>query len=270
MTEQLDDRARRAGAAVAARTEQLAGDAGLDRVVRRGRRPRPAIGLAVLLVLALAVPGAAWLRGLAETRVELAPADEPDAGVDPDPDAAGPPQGEATEPDSEPAERAVSSLVPGGPEPLGTFGTEPVSDGNFPLGGGQYALLTDVRVAGHDGFDRVVLEFDGPDMPSYQVGFVEPPIIQDGSGDEIAVAGEAFLELALTPASGVDSVGTEWVPVYEGPFRVTGRTGVVTEVVRTGDFEAMLGWAVGLRARQPFAVSVLPDPWRLVVDIQTG
>jgi hypothetical protein len=290
MTDRLDERARRAGAAVHARTADMDADRGLATVVRRGRRPRPITVIAVLLVLGLSVPGVGWLRGLTDTRVELeSPADAPQpepttADEDPAPPEEAPTvptQPQDTDPEdiptapAEPEDAVPEDAVPeerpaaAGPDPAGPFGTQEVSDGDFPFGGGEYALLTDVRVAGHDGFDRVVLQFDGADMPSYRVTYVHPPIVQDGSGDELHVDGTAFVELRLTPASGFDSVGTSWEPTYHGPNRVTGDTAVVTEVVRTGDFEANLAWVVGLRTQQPFAVTVLPQPLRLVVDIQS-
>jgi hypothetical protein len=42
----------------------------------------------------------------------------------------------------------------------------------------------------------------------------------------------------------------------------------VREVVRTGDFEAVLSWAVGLDDRVDFRVLTLDGPPRLVVDFR--
>lgn len=288
----LDERARRAAAAVRARTADLPPDEGLEAVVRRGRRPRPTTVLAILLIVALAVPGAGLLRDLTETRVELespaatpTPTPTPGTGTDDDPEprdrdaeTAAPVPVPTVEPGVEPEDERETPTAPTpgtspspspslGPEPAGPFADQEVTGGNFPTGGGELALLTDVRVASQPGFDRVVLELQGPDMPSYRVSPADPPLVQDGSGEPIAVAGEAFLEVQLTPASGVDSAGAEPVATYEGPSRITADSGVITEVVRTGDFEAHLTWVIGLRSEQPFAVTVLSDPLRLVVDI---
>lgn len=287
MNDGVDDRARRARAAVHDRTAGLDADRGLAQVVRRGDRPRPATVLAVLLVVALAVPAGGWLRALTDTRVELQqPADEPDRGiVEPeptpgsgsdegsppaeDPAPGDPPAPEISEPQRpDPQGAEPQDPEPRGPEPAGPFGTEEVATEGFPLApAGDTALLTDVRVASHDGFDRIVLAFRGG-TPGYRVAYVDPPITQDGSGEEVAVAGEAFLELHLTPASGWDAV--EGAPTYTGPDRVTGPTTTVTEVVATGDFEANLSWVVGLDTRAPFSVTLLADPVRLVVDVQTS
>jgi hypothetical protein len=44
----------------------------------------------------------------------------------------------------------------------------------------------------------------------------------------------------MQPASGVDLSGPGYVEVYTGPDRLDPGTPEVTEVVRTGDFEAVL------------------------------
>jgi hypothetical protein len=41
---------------------------------------------------------------------------------------------------------------------------------------------------------------------------------------------------------------------------------VVREIVRTGDFEAVLTWAVGLDLVRSFRVLTLENPARIVVD----
>ncbi len=130
----------------------------------------------------------------------------------------------------------------------------------------DFALLEDVRSAGHPCVDRVTFEFRADGQPVYQVGYEPGPIVQDGSGDPVAVEGNAFLVVRLAPASGFDS-GTS-TPSYEGPARVdpTGAS-FVTEVVRTGDFEGTLTWVVGLDQQRPFSVSRLQDPSRIYIDI---
>lgn len=155
-----------------------------------------------------------------------------------------------------------------GPEPVGPADTAPVEAGGFPDGGGEIALLTDVRVGGHSGFDRIVLELEGEDAPSYRVSYVDGPVREDGSGNAVAVDGSAYLELRLSPASGVDLSGGDAEPTYTGPRRVAAAaTAAVAEVVRVGDFEAQLAWVAGIDRRRPFAVALLDDPTRLVVDV---
>jgi hypothetical protein len=72
----------------------------------------------------------------------------------------------------------------------------------------------------------------------------------------------------MTPASGVDLSGSQPVETYTGPVRFTPATPVVAEVVRTGDFEAVLSWAVGTHDRVDFRVLTLTGPDRLVIDLR--
>jgi hypothetical protein len=131
---------------------------------------------------------------------------------------------------------------------------------------GEFFQLTAVRAARQPCFDRVVLEFREPGRPGYSVGYESRPIVMDGSGDPVAVEGAAFLVLRVDRASGFDAGAN--MPSYTGPGRVAPADTVqVREVVRTGDFEGVLTWVVGVDEPRPFIVQVLSDPTRLVVDI---
>jgi hypothetical protein len=151
--------------------------------------------------------------------------------------------------------------------PLGQPTTGPVESDGFPAGG-LPTQLTDVRAAGHETFDRVVLEFAGP-APEYRVAYVEPPVREQGSGRAVDVVGAAFLQITASPASGVQLEGEELRETYGGPGRLDPPyADVITEVVSTGDYEATLTWVIGLERRVPYGVVVLDDPTRLVVDVR--
>ncbi|MGH8982360.1 MAG: AMIN-like domain-containing (lipo)protein [Acidimicrobiia bacterium] len=133
-------------------------------------------------------------------------------------------------------------------------------------GQAEVMVLSDVRVAGHPCFDRVVFEFRDPGDPGFQVGYVPGPIVMDGSGDPVDVQGSTFLQIRMPSASGFDFETS--TPSYTGPTEFTpSDTAQIREVVRTGDFEALLTWVVGLDEVRPFEVSVLHDPTRVVVDV---
>jgi hypothetical protein len=138
--------------------------------------------------------------------------------------------------------------------------------------GDETALLERIDLGRHDGFDRVVFRFRGSDLPGYRVGFVEPPLKEDGSGADVQVEGDAILGVRLEPASGFDLDQGEGTLVYTGPKRIEGASAdmqVITELARTGDFEAVLGWAIGLDHATDFRVLRLDAPARLVVDVRT-
>ncbi|MFL5946452.1 MAG: hypothetical protein ACJ74D_00410 [Gaiellaceae bacterium] len=129
------------------------------------------------------------------------------------------------------------------------------------------ALLERVAVGRHEGYDRVVFQFRGEGLPGYRVQYMEPPLKEDGSGNVVQVDGNAFVVVRMEPASGFDLNTGEGELVYKGPKRVPGAS-VVQEVVRMGDFEAVLTWAVGLEEKVDFRVSTLSSPSRLVVDFR--
>ena len=136
----------------------------------------------------------------------------------------------------------------------------------------EAALLERVAIGHNDGFDRVVFQFRNG-VPGYRVGYVRPPISEDGSGNRIEVEGSAFVIVRMEPASGFDLSVAEGELVYKGPRRLSGNdagTSTIEEVVRSGDFEAVLSWAIGLDERVPFRVLVLDSPARLVVDFDNG
>lgn len=136
----------------------------------------------------------------------------------------------------------------------------------------RLALLTDVRLGRHEGYDRIVFEFLPGSRPGYRVRYVRPPIIEDASGRVVQVDGDAFLSIRMEPASGFDLTG-ELGEVYTGPMRIAGSsagTEVIVEVVRTGDFEAVLNWVAGVDGRLPFRVQRLAGPPRIAVDVRTA
>jgi hypothetical protein len=158
----------------------------------------------------------------------------------------------------------TTTTAPGGATLQGAS-TTPVSTPR----GSATALLTAVRAARQTGFDRVVFEFEKA-VPGYRVQYVPKPVHEDASGKEIAIQGNAVLEVHMEPASGADLSGGSLRQTYTGPARVTGDTSQVTEVVKAGDFEAVLTWDIGVRDKVAFKVSTLQSPARLVVDLQSA
>lgn len=150
-------------------------------------------------------------------------------------------------------------------EPLGDFVTGPVV---APAEGGEIALLERVALGRHEGYDRVVFQFRNT-LPGYRVEYVQPPLREDGSGAPVKVDGHAFAVVRMEQASGFDLATGEGELVYTGPRRISG-SGIVAEIVRTGDFEAVLSWAVGLHGPVPMRVLRLEGPPRLVVDFRSG
>jgi hypothetical protein len=129
----------------------------------------------------------------------------------------------------------------------------------------ETALLTAVRAARHDGYDRAVFEFRNA-LPGYDVRYVERPIRQDGSGNEVTVDGAFVAQIKMQNALDADLSKPSAPATYTGPTRLSPALPQLVELTRTGGFEAVLTWVAGLRSRTPFRVTTLQAPPRLVVD----
>ncbi len=121
--------------------------------------------------------------------------------------------------------------------------------------------LDDIRVGQHvrAGFDRVVFDLTG--FPGYQVQQVRR-VFQDGSGDPLALRGDAFLTVRLDPAVAHDAQSGP-----TAPLRLTPSFTQLKDVRLAGDFEGTVTYGIGVAARSDFRVSTLTNPRRLVVDL---
>lgn len=179
--------------------------------------------------------------------------------------AAAPPGGDS--PSGTTTAVTTSGTTTDGIDPLADAGTDPVESA---AAGSETALLERIAVGRHEGYDRVVFQFKNA-LPGYRVEYVEPPLKEDGSGKPVSINGNAVVVVRMEPASGFDLNTAEGVMVYKGPKRIEGAsagTSTVQELVRTGDFEAVLSWAIGLVDKVDFRVTTATSPARLIVDFR--
>jgi hypothetical protein len=138
--------------------------------------------------------------------------------------------------------------------------------------GGEVPVLTEVRIARHDGFDRVVFEYSGVVVPAATIDGPRAngpdAVTGDPSGLPVVVGGARVFTVAMTPAIATYAASSPPGPLYSGPtsFAPTGTANVVA-VVQTGDFESVLTWAIGFGTAATPQVSVLTAPTRVVVDV---
>jgi hypothetical protein len=136
---------------------------------------------------------------------------------------------------------------------------------------GVYMNLKDVRVGAHNGFDRIVFEFQEPNpnpagnggIPRYEIRQAKPPFSEDPSDTPIDVDGDAFVRIVFQGASGYDFDGNA---TYDGPRRLTPGFGTLAQVVEGGDFEATMTWILGLSRPTCWQIQELHNPERLVID----
>lgn len=152
----------------------------------------------------------------------------------------------------------------GGIDTMPTAGTKPV---NVKATNSATALLTDVRAARHEGFDRVVFQFKNT-LPGYDVRYVQRPVTEEGSGRTVAVKGAYVVRVRMENALDADLTQASAPRTYTGPMRLSPATSEVVELARAGGFEGTLTWVVGLNDRVDFRVTTLQAPPRLVVDFR--
>lgn len=125
------------------------------------------------------------------------------------------------------------------------------------------ATLIRIRSAAHADHDRIVFEFKEA-VPGYLIEYVDGNMQACGSGDDVAVDGNAKMRVRFVPAKAHTDEGQPTLPYDE--FR-SGLKQII-EVKRTCDFEAEVEWAIGSNAKKPYRVTELRDPSRIVIDVK--
>lgn len=205
----------------------------------------------ILLVLALAACGGGGSSP--------SPADEPGDSTSPTPTASM----SATATASATASAAPSEAPSGAPsddigEPF-TCDLPVVDPGTAPI-----ANIVDVRVGTHDGYDRLVFEFDRG-TPEFTFDRAEPPFSEDASGMPLEVDGESFLGLVMRGGTKQTDSGDS---SYDGPTEFEPDFATLVHAVEAGDFERQSTWYLGLAEEACVRVMLLDGPPRLVIDVE--
>jgi hypothetical protein len=146
------------------------------------------------------------------------------------------------------------------------FSTDAQNDPGWPGGGGDL-LPTGVRVGSHEGYERVVLDFEGAGTPGWRVEYVDEAI-EEGRGDVVDVDGDFTLQVIATGVRYPEG-DDENARVAHGSYDA-GDADLVEEVRVTGIFEGQNQAFIGLDEEAPFRVFTLTEPARLVVDVRTS
>lgn len=136
------------------------------------------------------------------------------------------------------------------------------------------ALLTAVRVAHHDTFDRVVFEFSpstGPGtygLPPYTIATATS--LAGPSGQPVTIDGSAIIRVRMENTDAHDQQGHQTVSDTDiKASELSPQTTIVREVKLVEDFEAVNVWGVGLARLACPSVLTLTGPVRLVLDFPT-
>jgi hypothetical protein len=126
------------------------------------------------------------------------------------------------------------------------------------------AQITDLKLAAHDSYDRIVFDF-ATGIPDYTVEKAVPPLTQDPSGLPMRVQGSSFLRIVLHG-------GTTQLPAggqsYGGATSFTPHFAKLIDFQSAGDFEAVSSSYLGMSGDACVRVFTLTAPNRLVIDLQ--
>ena len=126
------------------------------------------------------------------------------------------------------------------------------------------ALLREIRTAEQDGFDRVVFEFAGKEIPNFTIEYVDKPVRQCGSGNVAQVAGDGWLEVKFKATNAHTEAGEATIAARERRLSLPS----LKELEITCDFEAEVIAVLGVASPNPYRVLELSNPTRVVVDIK--
>lgn len=183
--------------------------------------------------------------------VTLGPDDEIEDDAESDEDATG---DQTTGPDSS-------------TDPVGEFSTELQQSDDWPAFGDTQGIYpVEITSAIQDCFERIVIEHAGTGTPSYMTQYTDDPV-EPGRGEPIDTGDEAYLEVIASGTASIDDIDED--QMIENGAEITDlETEATGTVVSFAPWEATSNYIIGLDEQRPYAVTIIEDPVRIVIDIQ--
>src|ERR1700704_171989 len=148
----------------------------------------------------------------------------------------------------------LAGALPASADTLGAFTCTDRSGG----AASAAATVTAIRIAHHDGYDRLVIDFANA-MPQYQLTRqTTSTFIRDASGQPVTLQGSAGIRVVLRNSDIASAV----------PNDVKPNLPEIREVTQIGNFERVVSYGVGLSTPACFRVLGPSAPPRLVTDSQ--
>jgi hypothetical protein len=114
-------------------------------------------------------------------------------------------------------------------------------------------------------FDRVVFDFDGLRLPPvYTVEYVDGPVAQCGSGQNVPIAGNAKLKITFDTAQAHTEAGQATITNRNRRLNCPN----LRHLVLTCDFEGKVEVVLGLNAKRPYRTVELLNDSKLVIDVK--
>lgn len=176
------------------------------------------------------------------------------------------PAATSTTPDEATTDLDVEQSLEPKAEAVGEFSTQPQESAEWPdFGDASNVYPTAVRAAVHEGFERIVIEHAGTGQPSFFAQYTEEPR-EPGIGTIVDTGDTAYLEVVVSGTATNLEVPEDMLEHGAEITELnTAATGTVTSFA---PWEGTSSYIIGLDQKRPYAVSILEDPVRVVVDIQ--
>ena len=114
-------------------------------------------------------------------------------------------------------------------------------------------------------FDRVVFDFDGLRLPPvYTIQYVNGPIAQCGSGQNVHINGNAKLKISFDTAQAHTEAGQATITNRNRRLNCPN----LRQLVVTCDFEGKVEVVLGLNAKRPYRAVELLNDSKLVIDVK--
>ena len=156
----------------------------------------------------------------------------------------------------------------------GSHGADGLPAESCPLTSGDQGLSANtvaLRVEAHDGFDRLIFEFE-PDgdrlsgtpkpnqsgVPNAIIRRVTPPFEYDPTAEPLSVAGQAFVKIGFTGSR---------APGATFPKHLVPELPMLRQVEEQADFHGAIYWILGLSEDRCWSIRELAHPPRLVMDL---
>ena len=126
------------------------------------------------------------------------------------------------------------------------------------------ALIDAVRTGTHTGYDRITFEFKNGRTGSITITpQANTKFVRGAKGDTVTLAGTSGLLIKIT--------GADNHTAFSGSTDIkTANYPGILEVREVGDYEGTVQWGVGLSSSACYHATILSNPTRLVIDIQTS
>ena len=152
----------------------------------------------------------------------------------------------------------LTGILPASADSVGAFTCADKTGGVAGASGTVY----DVRVAHHDGYDRLVIGFPTTNtMPQYQLNRqTTAQFVRDASGQPVTLSGSAGIRVVLRNADIVNGAPSDLKPNLPE----------IREVAEIGNFERVVSYGIGLSTPACIRVLELSGPTGLVIDVQAA